>query len=191
MNWNNMNKIKCKLKDNHGFTLTEMLTVLLVMGLLFSFVGGGVVVVKTAYDNITLQAEAQTLASTTLTAVMDDLRFAVEIQGDGTSGNIEDVEFDSLSRNYRMSFVNHSDDGICVQPNKMNSVDDSKMAAIPVVTGETMTNRLYTKMTALTYQNNPDYGTDVFTVTIEVYKVGEPGTAILSKTQIVRPVNAE
>lgn len=186
-----MNRIKRKLKDNHGFTLTEMLTVLLVMGLLFSFVGGGVVVVKTAYDNITLQAEAQTLASTTLTAVMDDLRFAVEIKGDAGTGDITAVKFDSLSRNYRMGFVNDASNGICVQPINKNSADDSDMAPIPVVTAETMTSRLITQMTSLAYQYDAAYGTEVFTVTVEVYKVGEPDQAILSDTQIVRPVNAK
>ena len=176
-------KITRKLNNEKGFSLSEMLMAVLVVVLIASFVGGGTVVVKNSYERITLKAEAQTLLSTTMTAVMDDFRFAKEIaEGDTeVTDALGTITFDSLSRGYRMAFVadtsaDHSQ-GICVRAVGTENI-------LPVVTWETMTDRLYTEMTALSY----DASSESFSVTIAVKKKSD-NAVIESRTQIVKPVN--
>lgn len=69
-----------KLKSDQGFTLVEMVLALFILSLIVTVIGGGVTVVKSAYEKITLQAEAQVLVSTLVTAINDELRQAEHIE---------------------------------------------------------------------------------------------------------------
>ena len=60
-----------KLKSDQGFTLVEMVLALFILSLIVTVIGGGVTVVKSAYEKITLQAEAQVLVSTFVTAIVN------------------------------------------------------------------------------------------------------------------------
>ncbi len=184
-----MSRIKRKLSNNKGFSLTELLTALLVMGLLACFIGGGVVVVKNAYEKITLKAEAQTLLSTTMTSVMDDLRFATNIEGD----SIDNLVFDSGSRGYRMSFYDTASDsdtindadGICVKP-AFDDDDGDDDVPLPIVTSKAQTHQLSTALTSLTYAEDKQ----TFTFIIKVYKLSDEST-VIEREQTVRIMNAD
>ena len=97
-----------KLSRANGFSLSEMLMVVLVLSLLLMVIGGGVSVVQNAYVKIPLKADAQVLLSTAIASVSDEFRIASEIQT-ATDSNGNDVPtFISGSRGYRVWFENGS-----------------------------------------------------------------------------------
>lgn len=93
-----------KLKDIRGYSLSEMLMVTLIVALVAAVLGGGVMVVKDAYQRITLKAEAQTLLSTTITELTDEFRFAEYIENNDPTA----PDFVSGNLGYRISFENGS-----------------------------------------------------------------------------------
>ena len=93
-----------KLNNRKAFTLAELLAVVLILALMMTTLSGGLTVVKTAYDKITLKAESATLMSTIITKVADELRFASEIDASG-----DPITFESGIRGYRISIVNITD----------------------------------------------------------------------------------
>ena len=69
-------KFMKKLNNSKAFTLSELLAVVLILSLIMTTLAGGLTVVRTAYEKITLKAESATLMSTVITKVTDELRFA-------------------------------------------------------------------------------------------------------------------
>lgn len=118
-----------KWKSRSGFSLSEMLMVVLILSLLISAIGGGVIVVKNAYEKITLKAEAQVLLSTTVTKVKDELRYAQNIEG------AENPKFQSGNLLYPISFENGSgDEGdrgiiVCTPEERQQLLTDSTMSS--------------------------------------------------------------
>ena len=64
-------KLMKKLNNSKAFTLSELLAVILILSLIMTTLAGGLTVVRTAYEKITLKAEAATLMSTVITKVTD------------------------------------------------------------------------------------------------------------------------
>ena len=61
------------IKRDDGFTLAETLLAVLIMSIIFTAVGGGVVVMKNNYEKVTQRAQAQVLLATTVSAINADL----------------------------------------------------------------------------------------------------------------------
>lgn len=136
---------KNKLQSKHGFSLVEMLTAVLILALMLSFLGGGIVVVKNAYENITLKAEARTLLSTAITSISTELQQAKDIQNKvGTNGTY--ISFYNTGREYRMSLQNKNDN--------IYIVPDVGTETIPLLTDKTITNELIPYLTELEYDGN-------------------------------------
>jgi prepilin-type N-terminal cleavage/methylation domain-containing protein len=72
--------MKQKLKSKRGFSLSEMLMVLLIMSLVGAAIGVGISAGARAYIDVTDSSEASILCSTLATELMDELRFAQDIQ---------------------------------------------------------------------------------------------------------------
>ena len=68
--------MKRKCRSKRGFTLTELLAAVAILGLLSAAVATGVPVAVRAYRQVTTSAEAGVLCSTLSTALSDELRFA-------------------------------------------------------------------------------------------------------------------
>ena len=92
--------MRARMKNKEGFSISEMLMVVMILSLIIVILGSGVMVVKNAYERITLKAEAQTLLSTTITKVTDEFRFSKYINDDGTSP----AKFTSGIRGYEIWF---------------------------------------------------------------------------------------
>ena len=65
-----------KLRSKGGFTLTELLTAVAILGLIAAALGVGLPTAVRAYRQVTAGAEAQVLCSTLSTAIADELRYA-------------------------------------------------------------------------------------------------------------------
>lgn len=145
--------MKDKMSSRKGFTLTEMLMAVLLLALMTLVIGGGVTVVKDAYEKITLRAEADTLTSTVISAVTGELRTASVIEfsdlpADGAEdSNLKIMSFENKDRGYLARFVNQNDKNeksIFIQP----CADESKY--LPLLTDKTHTSKLKTKI-AISY----------------------------------------
>lgn len=95
--------MKLKIKSHKGFSISEMLMAVLMISLVGLVIGGGVTVVRNSYMTITQKAEAQTLRSTALITVMNEMRYAQNIESQ-TEGLDTFITFDSPSRGYRIYY---------------------------------------------------------------------------------------
>ena len=163
-----------KLKSRQGFSLSEMLLAMLIIGLTVSFIGGGITVLKDAYDRITLRAEAQTLLSTVITSVSAELRNADEIEKIESDYGISQWSFYNPKRGYRMYLQN--------QNNNIYVKTEIASKEVPLLTKKLMTNGLVPKLEDLTYENQ------VLTYTAKIYYKNE---IYEEQTISVRPVNAD
>ncbi|WP_130836549.1 PulJ/GspJ family protein [Lachnoclostridium sp. Marseille-P6806] len=103
-----------------GFSLMELMVTVLLVSLLALTVGGGVTVVQRAYRAVTLRANAQTLLSSTITAMQEKLRYA-----DVKAGR------DSLS--------NDPEKGICIDGIPVVTEATSGKEFVTAYTGEPQT----------------------------------------------------
>lgn len=162
-----------KIKNRKGFSISEMLMVVLILSLLIVVLGSGVMVVKNTYEKITVKAEAQTLLSTTITKVTDEFRFAKYINGDDPSA----VKFTSGNLGYEIWLANgdgkSGTKGVLV----CNNVGTSSQ----LLTDKTMTSRLTPKI-----EYSYDDKEDLFTATITiVYEEAD----YLKQEIKVKPIN--
>lgn len=79
-----MKKIGSRLRDSGGFTLVELLAACVVLILLGLILSAGLSVAAKSYHDVTAESEAQLLLSTLADAVMDDLRFARDLELNGS-----------------------------------------------------------------------------------------------------------
>lgn len=86
--------MKSKLRSKAGMTLSETLVALAIVALIGVAMTVGITSASHIYRNATLAADAETLCSTIMTALEDELRFARNIT-EVTDGTNTTVEFDS------------------------------------------------------------------------------------------------
>lgn len=79
-----MKAICAKLRSRQGMTLTEVLVALLILSLVTVGVAAGVGASVRVYRQAAEASDAQMLASTLSAALMDELRYARDIQADGS-----------------------------------------------------------------------------------------------------------
>lgn len=73
MNKRLIREMRRKLHNTNGFTLSENLMTVVLIGLITMAMAGGIVAAKNVYQRISLRADAQTLLATTVSAVTEDL----------------------------------------------------------------------------------------------------------------------
>lgn len=113
-------RLRDKIHSEEGFTLSETLMTVVLIGLITMAMAGGIVAAKNVYQRISLRADAQTLLATTVSAVTEDLSSVSScdaLQSSGSSqqavtliqyGNpVEPAAFFyAESRGYRMQYRN-------------------------------------------------------------------------------------
>ena len=113
-------RLRDKIHSEEGFTLSETLMTVVLIGLITMAMAGGIVTAKNVYQRISLRADAQTLLATTVSAVTEDLSSVSScdaLQSSGSSqqavtliekGNpVEPAAFFyAESRGYRMQYRN-------------------------------------------------------------------------------------
>ena len=66
-------RLRDKIHSEEGFTLSETLMTVVLIGLITMAMAGGIVAAKNVYQRISLRADAQTLLATTVSVVTEDL----------------------------------------------------------------------------------------------------------------------
>lgn len=74
-----MKRLKCKLASRRGVTLSEMLVTVAILGLVTLAVSVGISSALRVYNQSVTLSDAQTLTSTLSQAIMDELRYARDI----------------------------------------------------------------------------------------------------------------
>ena len=149
--------IKNQIRNRQGYSLTELLMVILILGLIAASIGGGVTAVRDAYEKVTLRANAETILSTTVTAMRDELAYAEKID----SG--DNPAFYSGNSHTYIRYINSGNtDGIKIQY-YTGSEEDHIESGEPVLllSEKAMGGKLYTVFTDYTY----DSSRKIFTVT--------------------------
>lgn len=96
-------KLLHKLNNRRGFSLTEMLVTVLIMGFVGIIITTGAATVQRVYRKVVAHANAQTALTTTITLMKDQLAFAdPESIGDGSgtgafSGASQTISFQNLN----------------------------------------------------------------------------------------------
>lgn len=96
-------KLLHKLNKRQGFSLTEMLATVLIMGFVGIIITTGAATVQRVYRKVVAHANAQTALTTTITLMKDQLAFAdPESIGDGSgtgafSGVSQTISFQNLN----------------------------------------------------------------------------------------------
>lgn len=113
-------RLRDKIHSEEGFTLSETLMTVVLIGLITMAMAGGIVAAKNVYQRISLRADAQTLLATTVSAVTEDLSSVSSCDALLSSGSSQQevtliqegnpVEpaafFYAESRGYRMQYRN-------------------------------------------------------------------------------------
>lgn len=122
MNKRLIREMRRKLHNTNGFTLSETLMTVVLIGLVTMAMAGGIVAAKNVYQRISLRADAQTLLATTVSAVTEDLSSVSSCDALQSSGSSQTETaliqngspvgstsfFYAESRGYRMQYRNGS-----------------------------------------------------------------------------------
>lgn len=206
MNKRLIREMRRKLHNTNGFTLSETLMTVVLIGLITMAMAGGIVAAKNVYQRISLRADAQTLLATTVSAVTEDLSSVSScdaLQSSGSSqqevtliqeGNpVEPAAFFyAESRGYRMQYRNgtygngasggntgtEAQKGIQVVPK------DNEGGPIPLLPDKVQTRGLYAYMESLSVtkpQSKEDGG--YFTLKIQI-KNGKKGDQVVEEATV-------
>lgn len=112
-------RLRDKIHSEEGFTLSETLMTVVLIGLITMAMAGGIVAAKNVYQRISLRADAQTLLATTGSAVTEDLSSVSScdaLQSSGSSQTeaaliqkgtpVSNAFFYAESRGYQMQYRN-------------------------------------------------------------------------------------
>ena len=117
-----------KLNRREGFSLTELLVAVLILGMVSSVVAGGVPVARDAYNKVTVTANAQVLLSNTITALRNEL---------GTSIQVEDTDDNGVtyfnSRTGIRSKLYEEDNQIKIDGYKMGGIAPENKVTSPLL----------------------------------------------------------
>lgn len=191
MNKRLIREMRRKLHNTNGFTLSETLMTVVLIGLITMAMAGGIVAAKNVYQRISLRADAQTLLATTVSAVTEDLSSVSSCDALQSSGSSQteaaliengtpvgsNAFFYAESRGYRMQYRNgtygneasggntgtEAQKGIQVVPK------DNEGGSIPLLPDKVQTRGLYAYIESLSVtkpQSKEDGG--YFTLKIQI-----------------------
>lgn len=184
-------RLRDKIHSEEGFTLSETLMTVVLIGLITMAMAGGIVAAKNVYQRISLRADAQTLLATTVSAVTEDLSSVSSCDALQSSGSSQQavtliqngtpVELNAFfyakSRGYRMQYRNGSygkgasggNTGTEAQKGIQVVPKDNEGGSIPLLPDKVQTRGLYAYIESLSVtkpQSKGDGG--YFTLKIQI-----------------------
>lgn len=204
-------RLRDKIHSEEGFTLSETLMTVVLIGLITMAMAGGIVAAKNVYQRISLRADAQTLLATTVSAVTEDLSSVSSCDAMQSSGSSQQavtliekgkpVEpaafFYAESRGYRMQYRNGtygngasgtgaSDGNTGTEAQKGIQVvpKDNEGGSIPLLPDKVQTRGLYAYIESLSVtkpQSKGDGG--YFTLKIQI-KNGRKGDQVVEEATV-------
>ena len=140
-------RIKNRVSSKKGFTLAETLVAILILLMVTAIVAAGIPVAANAYEKVVLAGNAQTLLSTTMTRLRDELGTATNISVT-TDGSITYINYLSdTGRNNRIEFNSANTEGIWLT----EYTDAAHPYRHLLVTEQAATESLYASYGTVTY----------------------------------------
>ena len=138
-------KLLHKLNKRHGFSLTEMLATILIMGFVGIIITTGAATVQRVYRKVVAHANAQTALTTTITLMKDQLAFAdPESIGDGSgtgafSGVSQTISFQNLNSGEQTITLNpgNASGTVTIDPNAADGGTGGTVNGVGSVTNGT------------------------------------------------------
>ena len=165
-------RIKKRVSSKKGFTLAETLVAILILLMVTAIVAAGIPVAANAYEKVVLAGNAQTLLSTTMTRLRDELGTAtnITVTKDNNDRYIIDYTGDT-GRNSRIEFSseNGSENPIGIYLTENAGATNSYKHLL--VTEQAATKSLYATYGSVTYSNGILTVNDLQVKTIKDNKV--------------------
>lgn len=187
------------IKRDDGFTLAETLLAVLIMSIIFTAVGGGVVVMKNNYEKVTQRAQAQVLLATTVSAINADLESVTIVNLGGSAEKLPKSKtvtcFYSAFRNSWCMIANGTNSGSGTAAIQLN-VTDASGAAVeglgqPVVTDAATVKGLSTSLADAGLKFYGDPATDKYPYFEYVVEVKDKHDRVIETKKIkVSPLSS-
>lgn len=158
-----LEKLQRKL-NSRGLSLAETLITIIILSIILSAVTGGSVVALRVYRQVRRKADAQTLLSTTINAIAENLYYSRDVSVDN-NGNV--ISFYSETLGFTTSYSN----GIMAGKDNKTldtivytvNADDETMTTYPIVSNKTQTLNQNVKLVG-----NMQYNSGCYTFTVSV-----------------------
>lgn len=201
-----MQRIQYKLKSARGVTLAETLISVLLLTIVLTAVVSGSQMLLRVYHNVRVKADAQTLMSTAMLAISDDLYTAKDWDtpdtsvksnaGEDTGTAVSSDDHISGDTRALEADLDHTGSFMCEKQHGRiyyeNAVepDTGKHTILrkgsinnQLVTDKTQSLDLNLELTGFTCKRDPEYGSLIFTVGIEVFSGSEENKTILEQQE--------
>lgn len=181
-----------KRRANAGFTLSETLTTVLLLGIVFAAIGGGIVMLRNSYLAITKKSEAQVLLSTVATQVSADLHNTSDIYTvtttSGTASTVETYYFCN-NRDMAIQYVSKASGSAAAEPLRFIVYGDKEKTPYDLVTSKTNTS-LVAVMVPEDGDNLIKYSDGLFTFKIKICDKNDTAQKAIEENEFtVRPYN--
>ena len=173
-NW--IRRGRSRLRNTKGFTLSETLMTVVLIGLVTMAMAGGIVAARNVYRRISLRADAQTLLGTTVSAITEDLSsvtscdFGSFLQNSGTEiapkADGTGAYYYARSRGYSMRYVNGTDKN----NEKGIQVQSQSGVSIPLLPHKVQTRDLHAYIASISVTEPQSGDGGYFTLEIQIKK---------------------
>lgn len=144
--------VQNRIKSKKGATLSEMMLALLILVLVSVVVAQGIPAVRNAYNKVTSRANAEVLASTTLSVIQSELSVASNVE---TASDDRVLAFENPSTGRWESIGNLTEETDGIYLICYNGIDTTSVntdISYPIVSKKAQVG-LYTTIDKITYKN--------------------------------------
>ena len=176
-----------KLRSKNGMTLTELLAAIVILGMIGTVLGGGVMMVKNVYQRTQDQADAEQALSLTAQLMTDEFANALEVKnsaGTSETGEMVTPLLRSGTSHLWLHFSATDWSGTGIEKWYWDYTYDDAYNKIPLLTQAAISDEYYTAFDGYTYSEE----TACFTVqNLAIYR--KKDTMGTSRKAVVKPIN--
>ena len=176
-----------KLRSQNGMTLTELLAAIVILGMIGTVLGGGVMMVKNVYQRTQEQADAEQALSLTAQLMTDEFANALEVKnsaGTSATGELVTPLLRSGNSHLWLHFSATDWSGTGIEKWYGDYTYDDAYNKISLLTQAAISDEYYTAFDGYTYSEE----TACFTVqNLAIYR--KKDTMGTSRKAVVKPIN--
>ena len=167
-----LHKLKTRLRSRSGFSLAEVLIVVLILALVTAIAAEGIPTALRAYDRAVTAANAQALMNTAMTKLRNELGTASDVTVDGTT-----VSYTVADGTHSQLRLTDGTDGIMLQ--EYIGLSEDSQYTHRLVSQAASNQNLYVKYDSVEGPENDPKGVVTFT-NLAVYRVDESDAPLAS-----------
>lgn len=174
-----LKKIRTRIKDRAGFTLAEILMVVLILLMVSTVLAVGIPAAVNAYNKVVDAANAQVVISTAMTSLRDRLGMATEIVEPTESATATTISYiDNVGSESQIFLKTDENKTIYVKDYVNLNLDSTAYPAYPLVSDSGSSKKLFVTYESVSF----DKGKGIVTFNnIEVKKKSDPDGSALAE----------